>query len=144
MTKTDRGYGRNPKKLIEALLQGNDSAWRYVYLASWPKISGYVIAQGGSEDDAKEVHQVAMVVLYEKLYMLTVPVEGYTFAVAKYSWWQMNKKRGKHVPYEPDPLYNGENDNDDDPLDGLSFIGPDGIENPFDSSDLPTIDQNDG
>lgn len=141
MTKTDSGYRRNPKKLVEDLLQGDNATWKYLYNATWPKISGYVMAQGGSDDDAKEVHQVALIVLYKKLYALTVSVETFAFAVAKYSWWQMNKKKGKHIPYEPNPVYNGEDDDDNDPLDGLSFIGSDGIENPFDSSDLPSIDE---
>lgn len=127
--------------LIEVLRRGDDAAWRYVYKITWPLISGYVMAQGGSEDDAKEAHQLAMTVLYEKRYTLTASIKTYTFAVAKYTWWQINKKRGKMIPYEPDPLYNGNEDDENDPLDNLGVIGPDGVENPYDSSELPSVDE---
>ncbi|GAB3962764.1 hypothetical protein GCM10028805_64530 [Spirosoma harenae] len=131
----------NEYELIEALIQGNDAAWRQVYLENWPFISSYVLGQGGSDDDAREVHQIAMVTLSNKLHTLQVRIRTYAFAVAKYTWWDINKKRGKNIPYEPDPLYNGDGEEEDDALDGLGFIGTDGVENPFDSSELPSIDE---
>jgi DNA-directed RNA polymerase specialized sigma24 family protein len=131
----------NEKELIEAMSRGSDAAWRYVYKDNWPSISVYVLAQGGSDDDAKEVHQVAMTTLYDKLHILTVSIKTFAFAVAKYTWWAMNKKRGKMIPYEPNPVYNGDGENEDDPLDDLGVIGTDGVENPFDSSELPSIDE---
>lgn len=145
MAKTISGSGKttwsDENKLIEALCQGNDAAWRYIYQDNWPLISSYVLAQGGSDDDAKEVHQTAMVVLSDKLHTLRVKIKTFAFAVAKYTWWAMSKKKGKTVPYEPDPLYNGDGEDEDDPLEGLGFIGADGVENPFDSSELPSLDE---
>lgn len=120
-------FRRNPFDdeitLVTALRRGDEFAYRFVYEANWPKVRSYVTAGGkGSEDDAKDIYQEAMIILLDKLNRVDVyvKVSTYLFSIAKYKWWAENRRQGRYSQYEADGLY-GEKDeqSEPDPLDEL-------------------------
>lgn len=68
-----------------------------LYIAFLPAIKAHVKTNGGSEQDARDLFQEAIVVLYKKSkdsdFILSVPIETYLFAIAKRIWLSQLRKR---------------------------------------------------
>ena len=107
--------------LIEALRQGADWAYKSLYKNCYPSVKRYVVNQGGSEDDAQEVFQEAVIQLFRNLanpgFELTAKVCTYLFSIAKYNWWKINRDRGRKGGYGEEPI--NPSPDPTDPLDGL-------------------------
>ena len=65
----------------------------------FPAVKKYVVHNSGTNDDAKDVFQDALVILYQKMktgkFVLTVPISTYLHAVVKNLWLQELRKRKK-------------------------------------------------
>lgn len=98
------------QELLIKLGEGDKDAIADIYRSHFQQAIGWILKHGGTEDDAADVCQEAMVVLYEKAkqidFALTCKISTYLFAVARNLWY---KKRNIHIPYTGD---------DDDLLDG--------------------------
>ena|SRR5687767_10952681 len=84
-------------------------------------VKKYISANNGTTDDAKDIFQDALVVLYKNVqserFALTVPLKTYLLAVTKNLWLQELRRRNKMpVAIEqidiPDALPENENDAD--------------------------------
>jgi len=64
-----------------------------------PAIKKYISANNGTPEDAKDIFQDALVVLYKKVhteqFVLTVPLQGYMHAVVKNLWLAELRNRKK-------------------------------------------------
>ena len=74
-----RGIGRNDKHAIEA-----------VYKENYALIQHFVVNNNGTEDDARDIFQEAMMVLYEKArsdnFELTCQIRTYLYSVCRRLW----------------------------------------------------------
>jgi RNA polymerase sigma factor (sigma-70 family) len=74
-----KAVGNNEKDAIEL-----------VYRENYPLIQHFVISNNGSEDDARDIFQEAMMVLYEKAKMpgfeLTCQIRTYLYSVCRRLW----------------------------------------------------------
>ena len=74
-----RGIGRNDKHAIES-----------VYKENYGLIQHFVISNNGTEDDARDIFQEAMMVLYEKSrtedFELTCQIKTYLYSVCRRLW----------------------------------------------------------
>jgi RNA polymerase sigma factor (sigma-70 family) len=71
-----------------------------------PSVKKYIAANSGTVDDAKDIFQDALVVLYKKVqssgFVLSVPLRTYLQAIVKNLWWQELRRRNKiPVDFEP-------------------------------------------
>jgi RNA polymerase sigma factor (sigma-70 family) len=68
-----------------------------------PSIKKYITANTGTGEDAKDIFQDALVVLYKKVhtgeFVLSVPLKSYLHAVAKNLWLQELRRR-KKLPFD--------------------------------------------
>ena len=64
-----------------------------------PAVKKYISANSGTADDAKDIFQDALVVLYKKVqsqsFALTVPLKTYLLAITKNIWLQELRRRNK-------------------------------------------------
>ncbi len=64
-----------------------------------PAAQQYIKANSGTADDAKDIFQDALVILYKKAqqpdFVLSVPLKTYLLAVVKNCWWQELRRRKK-------------------------------------------------
>ena len=64
-----------------------------------PSVTKYIKANNGTVEDAKDIFQDALVVLYKKIhtggFVLTVPLKTYLQAVVKNCWLQELRQRKK-------------------------------------------------
>lgn len=93
---------------LEGIAKGDSLIIRQVYKQYFNSITQYVLNNSGSIDDAKDVFQDAIMVIYEKLqqpdFKLEYGLHTYLFTVARNTWLKkLRKKSDKGVPL-PDNL----------------------------------------
>lgn len=78
------------EELLEALRGGNEDAFRYLYKSHFGSVSHFIISNNGSEADAQDTFQEAMVVFYEKVrqegFTLSCKAGTYLYSVSRHIW----------------------------------------------------------
>jgi RNA polymerase sigma factor (sigma-70 family) len=93
----------------QALLTDRDKTLEYLYTRTWPVVRQYVKQQQGTEEDAKDVLQDAMIIFFEKVVhdqlVLTAAPVTYLAAISKNRWRQEMEKRSRQLfsPDNPEP-----------------------------------------
>jgi RNA polymerase sigma factor (sigma-70 family) len=95
------------------LLQNDTALVREIYNKYAQKITQYIIANSGSEDDAADILQEALIDIYKqalhKQLQLSCPFEPFLLLVCKRKWFNELKKRGRQpVTKEIDDVSIGE------------------------------------
>ncbi len=76
--------------LLQSLVSGNETGIKEIYKKIYPKVFNYVLKHDGSEDDAKDVMQKALLQLatraQAKEFEITSSFEGYLFTTCKNVW----------------------------------------------------------
>jgi DNA-directed RNA polymerase specialized sigma24 family protein len=55
------------QELLQGLAISDDKSLETIYLDNFPVVAKMILQNNGSEDDAKDIFQEAMIVLYEKV-----------------------------------------------------------------------------
>ncbi len=101
--------------LLEGLARGERSATEQIYRQQMKVVRSWIVQSGGSENDASDVFQEAMVILYEKAqqedFRLTCKIGTYLFAICKHLWYKRLQHKQKQLGILPD---NVGNDGQDD------------------------------
>jgi len=78
--------------ILAALGRGDRVVTEQVYRQNYPIINGWLIKNGGNAEDAADIFQEAMVVLFGKAqnpdFRLTSSVSTYLLAVSKHLWYK--------------------------------------------------------
>lgn len=87
------------QRFINALLHNDTLVVREIYQRFAPTITHYIMANSGSEDDAADILQEALIDIYkqaqQKKLQLTCPFEPFLLLVCKRKWLNELKKRGR-------------------------------------------------
>ena len=88
------------QRYITALLQNNTVLVKEIYDLFSGKVKSYIIQNSGSEDDAADIFQEALVDIYQqaryKNLQLTCPFEAFLLLICKRKWLnELKKKAGK-------------------------------------------------
>lgn len=82
--------------LIKGIRNHESRVLQYVYDTYFPIIEAYIIHNQGSRDQARDIFQEAMIVVYKKIKMdqleLTCKFGTYLYAICKNMWVQERKK----------------------------------------------------
>lgn len=84
-------------KLADGLLKHHSETLEFIYCNYFPVIESFVIHHQGTREEAKDVFQEGMLIIYRKLkneqLKLTCKFSTYLYAVCKKIWIQERKKR---------------------------------------------------
>lgn len=87
------------KQLLEALVSNDRFAIEKIYRENFPPIRAFIVKNSGYADDAKDVFQEAMIVLFEKAklnsFVLTCQIKTYLFSVSRRLWLKKLHRDGK-------------------------------------------------
>jgi len=87
-------------EIIQGIEQHRSEVLEYVYKEYFPYVENYVVQHGGSSDQARDIFQDGMIVLYKKVcsgeFKLFCKLSTYLFAVCKRIWIQENRKNTIH------------------------------------------------
>ena len=87
------------QQLLADFAIGDRKATEKIYNREFKIINGWILKNGGSSNDAADVFQEAMVILYEKVqdeaFRLTCKIGTYLFAISKNLWYKKVQKQQK-------------------------------------------------
>lgn len=94
----------NNKNLIKSLRNGkNPKAIKHLFKC-YPSIRNFIIKNGGSENDAKDLFQESLLIFYKNIlnpdFQLTSTAHTYLFSICKYLWKAELKKMNRSIPLE--------------------------------------------
>ena len=95
-------------EVIIGILNNSDSVLKRLYLAYFPMVLQLVLNNNGNEDDAKDVYQEAIIVLYNKVkrgdFELSSKLKTYIYSICRRLWLkrlkQMNRYGGDIKDFE--------------------------------------------
>ncbi len=96
--KSNTGYiNVNEESLVEQLKRCYDNALKQVYRSNFKPVLHLVISKIGTEDDARDIYQDAICVLYEMMrkpeFELSCAVGTYIYSVSRNLWLKELRKR---------------------------------------------------
>lgn len=87
------------KRYIEAILKGDKKGIKAIYTSFLPRITNYIKKNSGTADDAKDVFQEALIVLFKKArqdnFKLTSAFYTYLFGIARNIWGNRLQQAGR-------------------------------------------------
>jgi RNA polymerase sigma factor (sigma-70 family) len=103
-------------EVILGILNNSETVLKRLYLAYFPMVLQLVINNSGTQDDAKDIYQEAIIVLYNKVkggnFELSSKLKTYIYSICRRLWLkrltQMNRYGGdihdfqEHLPVEED------------------------------------------
>lgn len=89
------------KQLLIGLVENDSSAIKEIYKQNFRLIQNLVVNNSGTQDDARDIFQEAIVTLYEKAkkkdFILTCQIKTYLYSVAKNLWLKKLQKNSFYV-----------------------------------------------
>jgi RNA polymerase sigma factor (sigma-70 family) len=98
------------QRFLIGLLQNDTAVVREIYDRFSGKVRGYILQNSGSEDDAADIFQEALIDIFQqagqKALKLTCPFEPFLLLICKRKWMNALKAKGRQgVTKDPDDLY---------------------------------------
>jgi len=94
-------------EILHGFLSGNSKVLSELYSKNFPEVKSYIVKNSGTETDAKDIFQDALVVTYQKLKSESLSLEcslaTYIFAVSRNMWMNSLRKRKKTVLIDNKP-----------------------------------------
>jgi RNA polymerase sigma factor (sigma-70 family) len=112
---------KKEEELITGIRNHNSEDLEYIYRTYFPMIEAYILHNSGNREQAKDVFQDAMMILYDKVrsreLKLTCKFGTYLYAICKNIWIQERKKYLLHSDkLRHQPLMVNDPGNEKDPL----------------------------
>lgn len=109
MDKLINTYPQNPKtnEIILNLRNGNPNYLTFIYDSIFPACAKFIKSNNGSLNDAKDVFQEALIILYKNVqkvsFELTSSLSTYLFAIVRNLWLKQivrSKRKGQIINFE--------------------------------------------
>jgi len=92
----------NEKALLQGLARSDRKAIEIIYRENYNMVQSLVINNSGSADDAKDIFQETMIVLYEKVrsgtFELNCLIKTYVYSVSRRLWLKRLQQMNRYVP----------------------------------------------
>ena len=92
----------NEKDLLEGLARNDRKAVETIYRDNYNMVQSLIINNNGSADDAKDIFQEAMIVLYEKVrsgnFELSCQIKTYVYSVSRRLWLKRLQQLNRYQP----------------------------------------------
>lgn len=90
------------QELLQGLARDDDKSLEIIYLENFPAIARMILQNNGSEDDAKDIFQESMIVLYEKVqegdFVLSSRLKTFLYSVCRRLWLKRLQNASWHGP----------------------------------------------
>jgi RNA polymerase sigma factor (sigma-70 family) len=99
-------------EFIEGLKFRNEAVMRVLYKKHFPPVLKYILNNNGNEDDARDIYQESMLVLYHNAqkenFKLSASIGTFIYAVARRMWLKHLQRNEKWLRVENEDEYSGE------------------------------------
>ena len=90
------------KVLLEGLATNNTSAIETIYRENYSTIQAFIVKNNGYPEDAKDIFQEAMIVLYEKArlnsFILSCQIKTFLYSVCRRLWLKKLQQQSRYYP----------------------------------------------
>lgn len=90
---------QDDQQLMRGIAKSSTSALTYIYRAYFPMVLQLIINNSGDEEDAKDIFQEAIIVLYDKVkdgnFELSSKLKTFIYAVCKRMWLKRLNQQGR-------------------------------------------------
>ncbi|GAA0712750.1 hypothetical protein GCM10009430_03510 [Aquimarina litoralis] len=93
----------NDRKILEGIRAGDAKAIKIFYKKNFNYIKGFILKNSGDEEDAEDIFQDALIVIYEKLKAGSLDIHSnvtlrtYLYAICKNMWRSRLRKKRKMI-----------------------------------------------
>ncbi|MCO6479485.1 MAG: sigma-70 family RNA polymerase sigma factor [Phaeodactylibacter sp.] len=106
---------KESQDLLQALLSGDNDGIREIYRLYLPRASNLITRNGGNADDAKDIFQEALIILYEKArkpgFQLKSSLYTLIYGICRNLWGnRLQKKSSSNVTFSEDDKYKFDED----------------------------------
>src|SRR5262249_44096155 len=92
----------NEKALLQGLARSDKKAVETIYRSHYNMVQSLIINNSGSADDAKDIFQETMIVLYEKVraggFELNCQIKTYVYSVSRRLWLKRLQQMNRFAP----------------------------------------------
>jgi RNA polymerase sigma factor (sigma-70 family) len=92
------------EEIINGIISNDSEVLYFIYEQNYGKIESFVLLNHGNKDEAADVFQESMIVIYNKIrqnqLILTAHFDTYLFGVAKLVWKALLRKKARYVASE--------------------------------------------
>lgn len=90
------------EELLRGILRNNNIVLRHIYKSYYHKINAFICQNSGNEDDANDIFQEAVIVIYRKLKEKSLVLENcafetYLYSVCRFLWLKQLEKRRNNI-----------------------------------------------
>lgn len=83
------------EEIIKRIRHRNNDIFKYLYKEIYPSVLKYILNSNGNDDDAKDVFQEAIIILYRKVcepgFKLNSTIKTFLFSISKNIWYQKTR-----------------------------------------------------
>lgn len=102
-------YTVNNHILLSKLKAEDNSSFRALYQYCFPAVSGYIVQNSGTFEDAEDVFQEAVIVLLQKIrqsdFVLSSSLKTYLYAISKNLWLKrLRDNKARNIDNYPYPI----------------------------------------
>jgi len=95
----EKSKALSDEELVEGIRTGDRTALHAVYRKYWPMVLQFVTMNNGNEDEAKDIYQETVIVLYQKVregdFELISKLKTYLYAVSRRLWLKQLRSKSK-------------------------------------------------
>ncbi len=88
------------KQLLEDLVSNDRIAIEKIYRENFPSIQAFILKNSGYADDAKDIFQEAMIILFQKAkldsFVLTCQIKTFLYSVCRRLWLKKLQRENRH------------------------------------------------
>ena len=92
---------RSNDELLSALRRGDEKALGMLYKMHFPMVLHFIISNNGTEQEAKDIYQEAIIILYENVqdgnFELTCKIKTYLYSVCRRQWLKKLAEKSRYV-----------------------------------------------
>jgi len=117
---------KSDSKLLESIKCGDDSVLGYLYEKNLRMITKYIKENNGSDYEASEILQDALVILWEKIheteFVLTSKISTYIYSIVKRKWMQELARKKRYTVLDDVKKNPGSDKNAEENLQDLETV----------------------
>jgi RNA polymerase sigma factor (sigma-70 family) len=87
-------------QIIEGIQRRDNDVLTLIYKEVFPKVRHYVVKHGGSKDDAKDVFQESIIIIFKQIENKSLEIkdtfEGYLYGIARLVWLKVLRNKEIH------------------------------------------------
>lgn len=87
------------ERILKGIVDNDHEVMQYIYKKYFESIRGFVVRHGGTKDDAWDVFQDGLIVIYEQVKNKELTIQNtfhtYFFTICKYTWLKILRNKDK-------------------------------------------------